>query len=141
MNQRVHLACWAVVFGLIASTCQAIASDKEERSRFAGTYSGKFISHTSGNAEPTEGVVTASVDEMGNIKGEATNTSQNQTAKLEGAIDQDGKVKLTFEFPDATYTAVGTASKTTKRNIIGTLIQKSGMRAFGGIEFELVPKS
>jgi hypothetical protein len=47
---------------------------------------------------------------------------------------------MVFGFPTATYTATRTASKTAKGTIIGTLIQWSGMRSMGSIEFESTPK-
>ena len=47
---------------------------------------------------------------------------------------------MVYEFPDATYTGTGIYSKTRKGTIIGTLIQRSGMRAIGMIQPELTPK-
>jgi hypothetical protein len=108
-------------------------------SRFAGSYTGKYIAHNLGGEEQ-EGVQTSTVDDEGKVTGEATNTTLNQTVKMTGSIDEDGRVKMVYEFPNATYTATGTVSKTRKGTIIGTLIQWSGMRPMGVIELESTPK-
>jgi hypothetical protein len=140
MITRIHVQFGTVLLGVMILACPGAANDGKARSRFAGSYTGKYVSHPGGNAEDQEGVVTSSVDEKGNISGEATNTTLNQTAKISGTIDEDGRVKMVYEFPSATYTATGTASKTAKGTIIGTLIQWSGMRAISSIEFESTPK-
>jgi hypothetical protein len=140
MSTRIRVQFWLVLFGLTILTCPGSANDERERSRFAGTYSGKYIFMAPNLDEPQEGVITSSIDDKGNITGEGTNTTQNQTAKHTGTIDEDGRVKLVIEFPNATFTCVGTASKTRKGTIIATLTQKSGMKAMGVVELEVAPK-
>jgi hypothetical protein len=139
MTTRIHVKFGTALLGVMVLVCPATARDGKARSRFAGSYSGKYIAHNLGG-EDQEGVLTSTIDEKGNITGEATNTTLNQTVKLTGTIDEDGKVKMVYEFPNATFTATGTVSKTRKGTHIGTLIQWSGMRAMGAIEFESIPK-
>jgi Flp pilus assembly protein TadG len=139
MTTRIHVQFGTALIGVMILVCPGNASDGKARSRFAGSYSGKYVGHNVGG-EDQEGTMTSTVDEKGNITGEATNTTLNQTVKLTGTIDEDGKVKMVYEFPNATFTATGTASKTRKGTIIGTLIQWSGMRAMSAIEFESIPK-
>jgi hypothetical protein len=139
MSARIQVPLWLALFGFIISGRPATAGD--ERSRFAGSYSGKFVYKTPNVEEPQEGVFDSTVDENGNITGKGTNTTAEQTAKHTGTIDGDGRVKLVFAFPYATYTAVGTASKTKNGNIIATLIQKSGTKMMGTIQLELAPKN
>jgi hypothetical protein len=115
-------------------------SDGKARSRFAGSYTGKYIAHRLNADDQQEEVDITIIDDKGNISGEATNTTLNQTVKLTGTIDEDGRVRMVYELPTATYTATGTYSKTRKGTIIGTLTQWSGMRAMGVIELELTPK-
>ena len=136
MNTRILVPNLAALLGLVLLTCHGVAADGRQKSRFAGTYSGKFTT-----TDNQEGVVTVTVDDKGNITGESTNTTLDQTAKLSGTVDDDGRGKIVFEFPTATYTASGVSSKTAKGTIIGIMIQRSGMRAMGAIEFELIPKS
>jgi hypothetical protein len=126
--------------GLIVVTCPGAASEGKAPSRFAGSYTGKYSFHRPGGDDQQEGISSITIDEKGNVTGEATNTTQNQTIKLTGTIDEDGRVKMVYEFPTATYTGTGTYSKTRKGTIIGTLIQWSGMRPMGMIELELTPK-
>ena len=140
MSARTHVRFWAMLLGLLLLACQAAANDGKTRSRFAGTYTGKYTSHVGPKSQDQEGTQTSTVDDKGNISGEATNTTINQTAKISGTIDDDGRVKMIFEFPNGTYTATGTASKTAKGTIIGTLIQWVGMDAMSSIEFESIPK-
>jgi hypothetical protein len=139
MTTRIRTQFGTGLLALIILICPAAAKDEKARSRFAGSYTGKYIFHVP-NGEDQEGVQTSTVDDKGNITGEATNTTQNQTLKMTGSIDEDGRVKMVYEFPNATYTATGTASKTRKGTIIATLIQWSGMRAIGYIESESTPK-
>jgi hypothetical protein len=138
MSARIQFPLWPAFLGLIILCCAAAAG--EERSRFAGSYSGKFVYKTPNVEEPQEGVFDSTVDENGHITGKGTNTTAEQTAKHTGTIDEDGRVKLIFAFPYATYTAVGTASKTKNGTIIATLIQKSGTKMMGTIQLELAPK-
>ena len=139
MGARIQVPLWLALFGLITLGRPATAGD--ERSRFAGTYSGKFVYKTPNVEDPQEGVFDSTVDENGNITGKGTNTTADQTAKHTGTVDEDGRVKLIFAFPNATYTAVGTASRTKNGNIIATLIQKSGTKMMGTIQLELAPKN
>jgi hypothetical protein len=92
-----------------------------------------------GADEPQEGVFTCTVDEKGNVTGELTNTTLNQSAKSTGTIDGDGRVKLLIEFPNQTFTCFGTASKTKEGHIIGTLIHKSGMKMNAAVEYDSAP--
>jgi hypothetical protein len=139
MITRIHVQFGTVLLGMMILISPGAANDGKARSRFAGSYTGKYIAHPP-NGEDQEGILTSTTDEKGNISGEATNTTLNQSLKMTGTIDEDGRVKMVFEFPGATYTATGTASKTAKGTIIGTLIQWSGMRTMGSIEFESIPK-
>ncbi len=139
MITRIHVQFGTALLGMMILVCAGTARDGESRSRFAGSYSGKFIAHNPGG-DDQEGVLTSTIDKKGKISGEATNTTTNETVKLTGTVDEDGRVKMVYEFPNATFTATGTVSKTRKGTIIGTVIQWSGMRAMGAIEFESIPK-
>jgi hypothetical protein len=138
MTTRIHVFGTALL-GMIILISPSAANDGKARSRFAGTYTGKYVAHTP-NGEDQEGTATTTVDEKGNISGESTNTTVNQTAKISGTIDEDGRIKMVYEFPNATFTATGTVSRTAKGTIIGTLIEWSGTRTMGCIEFESTPK-
>jgi hypothetical protein len=140
MITRFQVQFGAALLGMMIVICPGAASGGKARSRFAGSYTGKYIAYRANVEGQQEGVDTTTIDEKGNVSGEATNTTVNQTVKLTGTIDDDGKVKMVYEFPNATYTATGTYSKTRKGTIIGTLIQWSGTRAMGTIELELTPK-
>jgi hypothetical protein len=120
--------------------CPGAASDGKVRSRFAGSYTGKYIYHGLNAENQQEGVSSTTIDEKGYVNGEATNTTLNQSLKVTGTIDEDGRARMVYEFPTATYTGTGTYSKTRKGTIIGTLIQWSGMQVMGMIELELTPK-
>jgi hypothetical protein len=139
MSAPIRVPLWLALFVLI--NLAGPGASGEQRSRFAGSYSGKFVYKTPNVEEPQEGVFDSTVDENGNITGKGTNTTADQTAKHTGTIDEDGRVKLVFAFPYATYTAVGTASKTRHGSIIATLIQKSGTKMMGTIQLELAPKN
>ncbi len=138
MSARIPL-CLALL-GLIVVRLAA-GADEPERSRFAGSYSGKFVYKALNVEEPQEGVFSSLIYKDGTITGEGTNTTADQTAAHTGTIDEDGRVKLVFTFPYSTYTATGTASKRGNGNIIATLIQKQGKRVMGIIELELTPKN
>jgi len=138
MSARMRF--WLALLGWIILRQPAAAQDDRDVARFAGTYTGKYTFFAPGADEPQEGVITSTVDEKGNVTGEGTNTTVNQTAKHTGTIDADGRVKLVIEFPNATYTCVGTAAKTKKGGIVGTLIQKSGARMMGALEYEVTLK-
>jgi hypothetical protein len=141
MSARIYALLCLTVLGLLIGGRHVEGRDEGERSRFAGSYTGKFVYKTLNVEDPQEGVFTSSVDRDGNITGEGTNTTADQTAKQTGTIDEDGRVKLVFTFPYSTYTATGTASKRRNGNIIATLIQKQGTKVMGVIELELAPKN
>jgi hypothetical protein len=140
MNARIHVPFWLALLGVIILSRPVAPNDDRETSRFAGSYTGKYTFLLPNVEEPQEGVFTSTVDKKGNITAEGTNTTVNQSFKDTGTIDEDGRVKLVIEFSSATYTAVGTASKTRDGHIIATLVQKSGARAMGVFELEAIPK-
>jgi hypothetical protein len=140
MTTRFHVQFGTALLCMMILICPGAASSGKARSRFEGSYTGKYIAYRSNGEGHQEGVDTTTIDEKGNVSGEATNTTLNQTVKLTGTIDDDGRVRMVYEFPNATYTATGTYSRTRKGTIIGTLIQWSGMRATSVIELELTPK-
>ena len=140
MSTRFHARLGAAFLGMMILICPGAASDGKRRSPFAGSYTGKYIAHRLNANDQQEGVDTTVIDEKGNVSGEATNTTLNQTVKLTGSIDEDGRVRMVYEFANATNTATGTYSKTRKGNIIGTLTQWSGATAISMIELELTPK-
>ena len=140
MLTRFHAHFGTALLGVMILICPGAASDSKARSRFAGSYTGKYTFHRVNAEDQQEGVSSTTIDEKGNISGEATNTTLNQDLKVTGTINEDGRVRMVYEFPDATYTGTGIYSKTRKGTIIGTLIQRSGMRAIGMIELELTPK-
>ena len=140
MPTAFHVPFGTAFLSLMILICPGTASDGKARSRFAGSYTGKYIAYRLNVEAHQEGIDTTTIDEKGNVSGEATNITLNQTVKLTGTIDEDGRVKMLYEFANATYTGTGTYSKTRKGTIIGTLIQWSGMRATHMIELELTPK-
>ena len=140
MLTRFHVHFGAALLAAMILICPGAASDGKARSRFAGSYTGKYTYHRVNAEDQQEGVSSSTIDDKGNISGEATNTTLNQDLKVTGTIDEDGRVKMVYEFPDTTYTAIGIYSKTRKGTIIATLIQRSGTRAIGMIELELTPK-
>jgi hypothetical protein len=140
MSARIQMQFWLALLVSVMLSRPAAASDDRGVSRFAGTYSGKYTYLVPGVEEPQEGVFTSTVDKNGNITAEGTNTTANQKFRDTGTIDEDGRIKLVIEFSNATYTAVGTASKTRNGHIIATLVQKSGARAMGVFELEAAPK-
>jgi hypothetical protein len=140
MNTHFYVRFGAALLGMVILICPGTARDGKARSRFAGSYTGKFITHRLNADSRQEGIDTTTIDEDGKVSGEATNTTVNQTIKLTGTIDEDGRVKMIYEFPATTYTATGTYSKTRNGTIIGTLIQWSGMTPTATIELELTPK-
>jgi hypothetical protein len=140
MPTAFHAHLGAALLGLMILICPGTAGEGKAPSRFAGSYTGKYIFHRLNADDQQEGVSSSTIDEKGHVSGEATNTTLNQTVKLTGTIDEDGRVRMVYEFPTATYTGTGTYSKTRKGTIIGTLTQWSGMRPIGMIELELTPK-
>jgi hypothetical protein len=140
MPTAFHSHFGTAFLGLMTLICPADANGGEAPSRFAGSYSGKYTYHRLNGEGQQEGVSSTTIDEKGNVRGEATNTTLNQNLKVTGTIDDDGRVRMVYEFPTATYTGTGTYSKTRKGTVIGTLIQWSGMRPIGMIELELTPK-
>jgi hypothetical protein len=140
MTIRFQVQFVAALLGMMIVVCPGAASADNPRSRFAGSYTGKYVAYRPNVEGQQEGVDTTTIDEKGNVSGEATNTTLNQTVKLTGTIDDDGRVRMVYEFPNATYTATGTYSKTRSGIIIGTLVQWSGMRAMGMVELKLMPK-
>jgi hypothetical protein len=140
MSTRFPIHFGTALLGMMILICPGAASDGKARSRFAGSYTGKYIYHSLNADDQQEGVSSTTIDEKGNVSGEATNTTLNQTVKVTGTIDEDGRARMVYEFPTATYTGTGTYSKTRKGTVIGTLIQWSGMRPIGMIESELTPK-
>jgi hypothetical protein len=129
-----------VFVGVIVLICPDGASGGKPPSRFAGSYTGKYTFHRMNSDDPQEGITTYTIDDKGNISGDATNLTQNQSLKVTGTVDDDGRVRMIYEFPMVTYTGTGTYSRTRKGTIIGTLIQWSGMRPVGMIQLELTPK-
>jgi hypothetical protein len=140
MSTRFHVRLGTALLGMMILSCPGAAKDGKARSRFAGSYTGKYLYHRLNADDQQEGVSSTTIDENGNVRGEATNTTLDQTVKVTGTIDEDGRVRMVYEFLTATYTGIGTYSKTRKGTIIGTLIQWSGMRPIGMIELELTPK-
>ena len=140
MNTLFYVRFGGALLGMMVLICPGAARDGKARSRFAGSYTGKYVAYRLNADSRQEGIDTTTIDGEGKVGGEATNTTLNQTIKLTGSIDEDGRVKMIYEFPDATYTGTGTYSKTRNGTIIGTLIQWSGMRPTAMIELELTPK-
>ncbi len=110
---------------------------KKTRSPFAGSWSGTYTFLSPAGEQEGESKMT--VDDEGNIKGEAFNKTIGQNATFKGTVDKDGRESIEISFPGQTYTADGTVAKTSKGTVIGTLVQKSGGTFMGMIEFEKKP--
>jgi hypothetical protein len=134
------LLCIAIAC-LLATNAQngAAPAPQKDRSPYVGTYQGTYTSITPGGDQ--EGEVTLTVDDEGNIKGEAFNKGINQTATLKGSVNKDSKASIAFEFPSLTATAYGTIAKTSTGSFTWTLTQRVGTTAFGSLEFDVKPKS
>jgi len=115
------------------------AAPEKKRSPYAGTYTGTYTGITTVGDQ--EGEVTLTIDDDGNITGEANNKSINATATIKGQILKDNKSSIVFEFPNQKYSAFGTFSKTASGGFTGTMAQRSGTTLFGNIEYDLQPKA
>ncbi len=141
MNLRARpLACAGAVFLVLVAgpvSGAPVTQTKKSVNPFAGKWSGTWTGLTPGGQQ--EGEVTLTVDEEGNMKGESFNQTVRQTAIINGTFEKDGRHTIEINFPNATYTASGTVSKTSKGTVIGTLTQKAGDRVMGSIQFEIRP--
>jgi hypothetical protein len=128
---------------LLGSRALADGEPKKEETKkpspYAGTYSGTFTFVTLNGADQ-EGEMTLTIDEGGNVKGEATNKTIGGVTKVKGTILKENKAVLVLESDNQKANAFGTISKTEAGGITGTLTQRVGTNVVGGIEFEMNPK-
>jgi hypothetical protein len=133
------LLCVAVC--LLGGRALADAPKKEEKkqkSPYAGTYTGTFTFASPQGDQ--EGEMTLTIDDDGNVKGEAKNKTIGGDTTIKGTILKENKAVLVLESANQKANAFGTISKTEAGGVTGTLTQRVGTQVVGGIEFEANPK-
>jgi len=129
----------ACLLGSRAFADEPKKEEKKQPSPYAGTYTGTFTFVVPNGADQ-EGEMTLTIDEGGNVKGEATNKTIGGVTKVKGTILKENKAVLVLESDTQKASAFGTISKTEAGGITGTLTQRVGTTVVGGIEFEANPK-
>jgi len=120
----------------------AFARAAEEKSSFAGSYSGKFTFKSSNpRFESGEGTVTLfTIAADGKVSGKFA-PPKGEPGDFYGAVDEDGAIKYTIEFPSQIYVVKGIVVKTKKGTLKGNATQYIGKdQPVGTIEFDLPAK-
>ena len=139
MNQHMPAIRLIAAFVLALVGSAAVA---DEKSPFAGAYSGKFTFKSSDpRFESGEGTVTLfSIAADGKVTGKFA-PPRGESGDLNGSVDEDGAIKYTIEFPNQIYVVKGIVVKTKKGTLKGTATQYVGKdQPVGTIEFDLPPK-
>lgn len=138
MNSSFPASLFVVtLFGLAVTT-----SGADEKSPFAGSYSGKFTFKSANpRFESGEGTVTLlTIATDGKVSGKFA-APKGESGDFSGSVDEDGALKYTIEFPTQTYVVKGIVVKTKKGTLKGTLTQYVGKdQPVGTIEFDLAAK-
>ncbi len=125
---------------LLALVAVAIAA--EDKSPFAGSYSGKFTFKSSNpRFESGEGTVTLlAIAADGKVTGKFA-PPKGESGDFSGSVDEDGAIQYTIQFPNQTYVVKGLVVKTKKGTLKGMATQYVGKdQPVGSIEFDLSSK-
>jgi len=136
-HQQVSGSIAALLFCLVA-----FANAAEDKSPFAGSYTGKFTFKSSNpRFESGEGTVTLfTIAGDGKVSGKFA-PPRGESGDFSGSVDEDGAIKYTIEFPNQIYVVKGIVVKTKKGTLKGTATQYVGKdQPVGTIEFDLPPK-
>jgi hypothetical protein len=133
----VAAACILLSLSPVASAFDAKKEEKKH-SPFAGSYTGTFTFMSQQGEQ--EGELTITIDDGGNVTGEAKNTTSNVSQTIKGTLLKDSKAAIVLESPQQKTSAFGTISKTAAGGITGTMTQRLGTTAVGSFEFEIKPK-
>ena len=139
MNRHWQTSRFIAAFILTLAASAAVA---DEKSPFAGAYSGKFTFKSSNpRFESGEGTVTLlTIAADGKVSGKFA-PPRGESGDFSGSVDEDGAIKYTIEFPNQIYVVKGIVVKTKKGTLKGTATQYVGKdQPVGTIEFDLPPK-
>src|SRR3954451_685684 len=96
----------------------------QERSRFAGSYTGPWTGQVSNTVH--NGTLTLTVSTDGKLTGTEKDDNTGNTAEVTGTVNEDGDISYTLKYPSGTYKVEGTIARTQKGNLKGTVIQYNG---------------
>ncbi len=119
-----------------------VANAVEDKSPFAGSYSGKFTFKSSNpRFESGDGTVTLlTIAADGKVSGKFA-PPRGESGDFNGSVDEDGAIQYTIQFPHQTYVVKGLVVKTKKGTLKGIATQYVGKdEPVGSIEFDLQPK-
>jgi hypothetical protein len=139
MNQQRRVLGYIAALSLTLAVSAAAAEDK---SPFAGSYTGKFTFKSSNpRFESGEGTVTLfTIAADGKVSGKFA-PPRGEPGDFSGSVDEDGTIKYTIEFPNQIYVVKGIVVMTKKGTLKGTATQYIGKdQPVGNIEFDLPRK-
>src|SRR5262249_15618602 len=118
--------------------CGPQAGGVQQRSRFAGSYTGPWTGQI-GNTVHT-GTMTLSIGTDGKFTGTEKDDTSNTMGEVSGTVNEDGDINFTLKYDSGTYRVEGTAARTQKGHLKATLIQYRDKEVIATYRIDLPPR-